>query len=194
MQIIPDKWLSFYEPHFDSVERARIFVEDLEHLNLEDNPHPAKVMMHQVQRLVTLADNIPSIRPNNETLPLLFLLICAEHIAKMFHGFEGEGQSRAYVRRFFEEFVGDEDQEAICIGITNWEREPLTLVDAVHSLYEVRCDIVHEGRYWGFHFNNRNSPMMNGEPNVIVNITLQEFRNIVVRGAIQAIQRYRDNA
>lgn len=191
MQNIPEKWLSFYEPHFVTKEQARAFVEDLERLNLEDTPHPAKIMMHQVQRLVTLADTIPKIRPNNETLPLLFLLICAEHIAKIFHRFDSEGHSRAYVRKFFEEFVEPDDQRAICTGITNWSREPLTLTEAIHSLYEVRCDVVHEGKYWGFHFNHRNTPMMNGEPDVIVTITLDEFRDIIVRGAINAIQRYR---
>src|SRR5690606_10903130 len=119
------KWLRFYEPFFDSEQEAVAFVAPLEELRLGHPRHTAKIMMHQAQRLVSLADDIPKIRKGNETLPLLFLLVCAEHIAKLSDGFDGEGKSRAYVRNFFEWFLSKEQQEELTLGITTHERKPV---------------------------------------------------------------------
>ena len=121
----PNKWLLFYGPLFASVDDARGFVETLEALCNGDPRHPAKIMMHQTQRLISLADDLPSIRPNNETLQLLFLLIYAEHIAKLFKDFTGEGQSRAYVRNFFRWFLSLEQQQRLCAGILRHDQTPL---------------------------------------------------------------------
>jgi hypothetical protein len=56
-----ERWLSFYKPFFASETEARTFVESLESLYLGDSRHPAKIMMHQAQRLVSLADELPQI-------------------------------------------------------------------------------------------------------------------------------------
>jgi|26BtaG_2_1085354.scaffolds.fasta_scaffold48334_1 hypothetical protein len=185
-----EKWLSFYRPYFESEQQANDFVSALERLDADHPSHSAKIMMHQVQRLVSLANDIPQIRPGNETLPLLFLLVCAEHIAKLHHKYQGEGQSRSYVRRFFEEFLTEEDETLIRSGITSWERRPLPLREAIDILYTVRCDLVHEGRYWGFHFRNGGTSMINGDPDVVVNLKLHELTDIVVRSAIRSIQTF----
>lgn len=185
-----EKWLSFYRPYFESEREANHFVSELEHLDADHPSHSAKIMMHQVQRLVSLANDAPQIRPGNETLPLFFLLVCAEHIAKLHHKYQGEGQSRAYVRRFFEEFLIEEDEMLVRSGITSWEMRPLSLREAVDTFYTVRCDLVHEGRYWGFHFRNDGTSMLNGEPDVVVNLELRQLRDIVVRGSIRAIRTF----
>lgn len=147
-------------------------------------------MMHQTQRLISLADDLPSIRPNNETLQLLFLLICAEHIAKLFKDFTGEGQSRAYVRNFFRWFLSLEQQQRLCAGILRHDQTPLSLQEAVDALYSVRCDVVHEGKYWGFHFRNGDDPFLNCQPDVVVSLTFFDLRRLVVMGCITAIKRY----
>jgi hypothetical protein len=188
----PNKWLRFYRPTFTSDDDTLAFVEPLEALRIGDPRHTAKIMMHQTQRLISLADDVPSIRRGNETLQLLFLLICAEHIAKLFDNFTGEGQSRAYVRNFFEWFLSLEEQQQLSVGITKHDRTPLSLRDAVDTLYDVRCDVVHEGKYWGFHFR-RADPILNCQPDVIVSLTLSELRHLVVKGCTTAIQRYRGN-
>ncbi|MCK4621669.1 MAG: hypothetical protein KAT62_05570 [Desulfuromonadales bacterium] len=190
MEINTNKWLQFFEPFFPTPGEARTFVEELEPLCIDDTPHPAKIMMHQTQRLISLADDIPEIRRNNETLPLLFLLICAEHIAKKFHNFNKDGQSRAYVRRFFNEFLSEEDKRKIETGIRKHDRKPSTVQQATDILYDVRCDTVHEGKYWGFHFHDGDTPILGTDPDVIISIKLSELRNIIVRGCIEAIKSY----
>lgn len=156
-----DRWLPFFEPFFSSPADTRSFVEPLESLCLGDPRHQAKIMMHQTQRLISLSDDLPQIRKDNEGLRLLFLLICAENIAKLANKYDGESQSRAYVRNFFSWFLSVEDQRNMCVGMTHHDRKPMPLQQAVDALYDVRCDVVHEGKYWGFHFHDGDTPMLN---------------------------------
>jgi hypothetical protein len=111
IQMGTEKWVSFYEPFFDGLEGARRFVENLERINDPDlRPHKAKIMMHQTQRLVSLADEIVELRSGRQSLQLLFLMICAENVAKLFDDFDGEGKSRHYVREFFATHVAGDDR------------------------------------------------------------------------------------
>jgi hypothetical protein len=185
-----DKWIDFYAPFFDNREVATSFVERFERLDLEDPCHPAKIMMHQTQRLVSLADDLPQIRSQRESLQLLFLLICAEHISKLHANYSEEGRSRAFTRRFFEELLPEKHRESLLRGFSRFDRQPLTVREIVDLLYDVRCDVVHEGLYWGFHFNDGQTAMINTDPDVIVNLRLQNLRDIVVFGCIEAVLNY----
>jgi hypothetical protein len=184
-----NKWIGFYRPFFSIEDEARNFVEICEGLTPPDNT--AKIMMHQCQRLVSISDDIPRIRPHTEALRLLFLLMCAEHIAKLHNDYQGEGQSRAYVRRFFESFLSDTDRDALEAGFVDHSQPlmpSLGLRDAVDMLYRVRCDVVHEGNYWNFSFRDGATPMLNIEPDVISHVTFEQFREMVVRGCISAVR------
>jgi hypothetical protein len=184
------RWLSLYEPFFESEIEARTFAESFESLKLGNPLHPAKIMMHQAQRLVSFADDLFKIRKNNETLPLLFLLICAENIAKLSDNFNGEGHSKLHVRNFLSWFLTPEEQDKLCTNITRNDRRSLYLQETIDALYEVRCDVVHEGKYRGFHFHDGGTPMINSEPDVVVSLTLDDFRSLVVKGCIRAIKGY----
>lgn len=188
-----ERWLPFYEPFFPSAAEATAFVAPLEALRLGAAKHPAKIMMHQTQRLVSLSDDLPTIRQGNESLRLLFLLICAENTAKMADSYEGEGRSKAYVRNFFHWFLSQHEQRILRAAITRHDGVGLTLQEAVDTLYRVRCDVVHEGKYWGFHFHDGDVPILNVDPDVTVSITFLEFRCLVVRGCINAITRFPAN-
>ena len=183
-------WLNFYAPFFPTREAARTFVEDREKLDWDSPLHRAKILMHQTQRLVSLADDVEQIRPGKQSLQLAFLILCCEHVAKLFHKFEEDGQSKAYVRRFFEEFVVDADRTKLGSALTAHDLQPLSVQEVADTLYAVRCDVVHEGKCWGFHFHNGKMPMLNTDPDVNVYVQFSEFRDVVVRGAIQAITRY----
>lgn len=64
----------------------------------------------------------------------------------------------------------------------------LSFEKVVDLLYAVRCDVVHEGKYWGFSFQDGNIPMVNVEPDVNVFMTYLELRDIIVKGCINAIK------
>ena len=93
------KWIPFFEPHFESYEATHKFVSACE----AGKGKPPMLMMHQTKRLVTLADDIGKAQ-KKDSLRVLFLLICAEAVAKLHHGFTGEGQSQFYTQKFFHEF------------------------------------------------------------------------------------------
>lgn len=185
-----EKWIEFYTPVFATGEEATAFVAELEQLTPDSPRHRAKIMMHQVQRMVSLADDVGDIRPGRESLQLLFLLVCAENTAKLFHGFASEGHSRAFTRRFFEEFLSPEDRHTLEHAFVTLDHKPLDLRQAVDCLYDVRCDVVHEGQYWGFNFKSGDTPMLNAEPAVTALISLAEFRLLLVRSAIRAVRNY----
>ncbi len=66
-----DKWIEFYAPFFENREKARQFVEHFLSIGSDDVKYQARIMMLQVRRLVSLADDLPQIRKNKESLPLL---------------------------------------------------------------------------------------------------------------------------
>lgn len=184
-----NKWINFYEQFFIDHAAAKIFVDSVEFIDdPEITKHRAKIMMHQVQRLVSLADDLIEIRKGKESISLLFLLICAENVAKLFHDFKSEGESRKYVRKFFDEFVIGNDRKILEDSFSTHEITAISLQAIVDGLYVVRCDVVHEGRYWDFHFGDVNDATLNLDPDFVVKISLKNLRDIVVRGCIHAIK------
>ncbi len=184
-----DEWINFYRPFFSDDAEVRVFVVACEQLAPPDNV--SKIMMHQGQRLVSLSDDVSNIRPHREALQLLFLMMCAENISKLHVGFQGEGQSRAHVRRFFDEFLNDGDKNTVGTGFVDHSEHlmpSLGLRAAVDMLYDVRCDVIHEGNYWDFTFHDGQISMLNTDPDVISHITFGQLRSIIVRGCINAIQ------
>lgn len=183
-----ETWVDFFAPFFPGRAAAEDWVGRCEALALPKNA--AKIIMHQTQRLISLADDLPTIRPHAESLQLLFLLVCAEHVAKLHDGFTGEGQSKAYVERFFESFVIGTDRQTLSSAFADLKDRllrPLPFKEAVDLLYDIRCDVVHEGSCWGFAFHDGVTPMINVAPDVEARIGLPALRNMVVRGCIRAV-------
>ena len=116
--------------------------------------------------------------------------MCSENIAKLHDGFSGEGKSRHYVQQFFNNFLSQSDKNALSYGFkVNVDLlPPIGFGKAVDLLYDIRCDVVHEGNYTSFAFHDGHMSMVNTDPNVIAEIQLVQFRNIVVRGCINAVK------
>jgi hypothetical protein len=185
-----ESWLSFYLPHFVSRKEAEDFVQACESLQPSAPNHVAKIMMHQTQRLVSIADVLSQLKPHEEPLQVLLLAMCSENIAKLHDGFSGEGRSRHYVQQFFNNFLPQSDKDALSYGFkVNVDLlPPIGFVKAVDLLYDIRCDVVHEGNYTDFAFHDGHMSMVNTDPNVIAEIQLVQVRNIVVRGCIKAVK------
>ena len=181
------RWVAFYLPFFDSLAEAEGFVIRCEQQTPPNNT--AKIMMHQTQRLISTTDRIPELRLHSEPLQLLFLMISAEHIAKLYEGFQSEGKSHEYTYKFFETFVSAEDRNKLQYDFADNNDRPLGLKSTIDLLYAIRCDVVHEGRFWGFAFHDGTTSMQNADPDVMVRLSLCELRDIVVRGCITAIKQ-----
>jgi hypothetical protein len=186
-----ESWLNFYRPHFHSQKEVEESVEACEKLRPLAPNHVAKIMMHQTQRLVSIADELPKLRPHQEPLQVLFLIMCAENIAKVHDGSSGEGKSRHYVQKFFANFLSQTDKDVLGCGFRDNTGVGLPAIGfskAVDLLYGIRCDVVHEGNYTDFAFHDGCTPMVNTNPDVIAEIQFVEVRDIVVRGCINAIK------
>jgi hypothetical protein len=186
-----NEWVSFFEPYFVDLHSAKQFVAKCEALAPSDSNHKAKIMMHQTQRLISIANDFPKLRPRRESLQLLFLMICVEHISKLHDSFTGEGQSKKYVRRFFDDFLTKPDKEKLEAGFMDRNAMPmakLTVEKVVDLLYDLRCDVVHEGKCWAFFFSDGHTPIVNVDPDVGVYLTVMELKDIIVRGCVSAIK------
>lgn len=183
-----DRWTEFYAPHFASEEDAAGFVSRCEATTPPN--HQAKVMMHQVRRLVSIADEMPKIRPARESLQIFFLIVCAENIAKVADGYNQDGMSGRYVRKFFVDNISAADQDRLESSFFDLDGNPLALGDVISLLYKVRCDVAHEGNYWEFAFSDGKMDMVNARQSVEVRMTYSEFYDVVVRTAVSAIESF----
>ena len=178
------KWLEFYVPYFDSTALADAFVRECL------GNRRAMLIMHQAARLVRIAQGMAPIRPGRDAVELLLLLIVAENVSKLEAGAKSGTQSRQHAQRFFKEFVSESDQAVFIEGFASvGERNPLSLKQIVDALYDVRSDVVHEGRYWGFSFSLSGDFATTIETPIWCRLSLDTFRNIIVRGAIAAAKR-----
>lgn len=183
-----EQWVNFFKPFFPTSAETEAWVARCEALAPPNNH--AKIMMHQAQRLISIADDLPQIRRHAESLQLMFYMVCAEHLAKLHDKFDGEGRSREYVCRFFRNFVIGDDRNTLAAAFTNHTdhlMRSLPFDRAVDMLYRIRCDVVHEGNYWGFAFHDGSRPTTNTDPDVIAKIQLNDLRAIIVRGCINAV-------
>lgn len=186
-----DKWLDFYQPYFDSEKELVAFVEQCESLTLEDENHRAKIMMHQGQRLSTISGAMEDISAGRDPLKLLFLLIAAENISKLHLSTDEEGRSKFHVKRFFQTFCCAQAKRNL-IDKIEVIKKPQNLDIVVSALYAIRCDVVHEGHYWGFDFATDARPSVlsskDGSQLLRVRLTFTEFQEIVVNGVISAVR------
>ncbi|NGZ99091.1 MAG: hypothetical protein CV089_23775 [Nitrospira sp. WS110] len=195
-------WRNFFEPHFSNQEEAASFVATCDpELNRDrqeriNRDNTLTLMMHQTVRLVGYADQTPNLRPWYDPLRLLFLLVCAECVKKLHHRYKDDGQSKDHVRRFFADHVADDDKAILRNGISVQPPDELTDRQIVDILYALRCDVVHEGRFWGFSFATDDCPILNPNPLaedgrlvLTVGITFTQLRDIVVRRCINAMKK-----
>ena len=124
---------------------------------------------------------------------ILFYIIAAELAAKIAFKFEREGKSQEYARRFFQEICTDEHRLRLAGAFCDVAGTYLTCRGAVDLLYDVRCDVVHEGKYYSFNLRDPESrfPMLTGrgDNGPIAHISLPEIRTLVLEGAVLACRK-----
>ncbi len=116
--------------------------------------------------------------------------MCAEAIAKLNGGAAGGLGSRQAVRQFFESLVPEPHRTTFGNGFTSHTHAPLGPSGAADILYDVRCDVAHEGNYWSFTLRRGSTPMLSSVPAVIARLDASELIEIVARGCIAAATRH----
>jgi len=183
---------AFYRPVFPSAASAQEFVRCVEAIPPQQSK--AKIVLHQAGRMLWLADRIERFARGRPALLILFYVIAAEAVAKLVKGFQGKGHVKDHVRIFFEDICSDRDRSILsnAFSADGW-LSTLTLSEAVDLLYEVRCDVAHEGRYFTFTLPEPSDSFqvvttyknLSLEPR----ITAHDIRQIVLHGAVLGAAR-----
>jgi len=190
-----EELVNFFKPYFASEDEARRFIEGFE--GIPEQKRNAWKVLSQTERLVTLGEAIYDIR-KRDALRLLFLIICVEAVAKLCKNYDGEGDSHKYVKLFFSEFCEPTDIERLngsLVVVAGDNRESLPSEEVIDYLYNVRCSVVHEGRYWDFTFMNPKhfyTIVLDSKSKEVVSpkISYEELRDMIVRAVIRAVKRY----
>lgn len=188
MHVANIDWADFFGPVFASIEASRAFVDCVEAIPAATSK--AKIVMHQAARMLWLGDRIEEVAKGRPALQLPFQLIAAEAVAKLVNNFEGEGQSRKHVRLFFEDVCADSHRVTLGRAFSHAPGGPfLSMRETVDFLYDIRCDVVHEGAYFGLTLARPGDTVRwltpSGTGSLIAEITIQQLRQIVLEGSIQ---------
>lgn len=94
---------------------------------------------------------------------------------------------------FFEELCTDKHRAALIRGIkVDQPDQHSTVRPIVDALYDVRCDVVHEGMYFGFDMREDPDDVDRlcrvGEQTVIVSMLQTELRQLLLEGAVEAVR------
>jgi len=133
----------FYAETMGSLEAARAFYDSVSHTGSEAG-RTAKTILNQAARMVWLADRIDAFSRGRPALQIMFYMIAAEAVAKLAAGYDGEKQSKFYVRQFFTKYCSDAQRHRIYRAL-EWASPmpPSSSDEVVDYLYEIRR---HRGR------------------------------------------------
>jgi len=150
---------SFYAPYFEKESDLVTFVSDA--FDYENGSLPKRQMLYQVQRFVSLANDIDKLRPGRDCLRMLFIKICLESLCSL-SGHTGKQKSQ-----FYNQFIGcfSEQGKQYILGnftLSGFDdmyrghvfeaHHDLTLEDFFEIIKVTRDMVVHEGIYWEMQF------------------------------------------
>lgn len=182
----------FFKSAFPTIEEAHGFVNLVEEIPKETCK--AKIVIHQAARLLWLSDRIDDVAKGRPALLIMFYMIAAEAVAKLVFKFQGKGQSRKYVQRFFADLCDEKHQLILKTAFWKDPSGPhLTVSQAVDLLYDIRCDVVHEGQYFSLQLPNLSDPdrmlIIHRSESLIASITSGEIRQIILEGSLIGARR-----
>ena len=191
MHVAKIDFQEFYSPAFSTPAEIRAFLEHAQGTAI--GVSPATRILHQAARMIWLGDQLEPVAASRPALQVLFYLIAAEASAKLLRGFADEGQSRAHVRLFFEEICSDQHRLALVSGFRLASHAGIAPIRAVVDLlYDIRCDVVHEGRYFEFQMQEPGEPpCISGvrDEVITVRMSIRDLRQVVLEGAVRAARQ-----
>ena len=174
----------FFKDYFSSKSEFDDFYKNIYSI---DN---APKMFHQTARIISLADKLGDYIAYRPAINLLFYIMTAELVAKLYYDFHEEGKSKEFVKKFFNDFCTVDNKFKLSTSIKK-DDTYLSFEDVIDFFYKIRCDVVHEGNYYKYFFNEGNSDKniySNAElPNYKINIRIEEIRKIIIESSINAV-------
>ena len=147
-----------FAPFFEDGSDLDRFIWDI--LNFKSDFAPRR-MLNTVQRLVTLSDEMDTIRKGRRDLSIFFLVTCIEALYTFLPEHEQRIQKQEMVIKFFENYLNQSDKELIensisisSVGDDDYFIENISISEFSLLLVSIRNNLAHEGIYWSFHFND----------------------------------------
>lgn len=142
----------FYAPYFSDKSELDAFFDYV--FQYDWNERKPRQMLSQVQRFVSLANDIDKIRPARDGLRMLFIRCCLESLANLsgrdtkeffdcFGSWFSDSGKQYILENFgllYIEFASNQTE--------NDAVEKLTINDILCIIKEMRNMVVHEGNYW----------------------------------------------
>ncbi len=151
-----DEMEQFYRAYFSSeMEMRQFFQRIFENDDVDKTP---REMVNQIQRFVTLANDIDLIRPGRDPLRIFFIKTCMEALWSL------SGMNKKTFYDIFPSFLSSEGVNYILqnFSILFFEDEiadhiyevshTLTICDFFEIIKAVRDMLVHDGNYWEMQF------------------------------------------
>ena len=142
----------FYRPYFSSLDEVEGFIKSAVELDWDERK--PRQMIFQVQRFVSLANEIDKIRPARDGLRVLFLKCCMESLATL-----SKKKNNVFSSEFASSF-SEEGKNYILSnfslsyysyelnGVEHEESYDLTMDDFLLIIKAMRNMVVHDGNYW----------------------------------------------
>ncbi len=160
-----NKLLTFYAPHFEDEKSLTAFVELA--FNYDDKYSQVRYMIQQVERFVSLANDIEKIRPVRDPFRIFFLKTCLESLITtagfnekkhlFFEEFENcfSNEGSEYILSCIE-FTGIDKPDGLSIRqlaeLSVLESQALTISSFLKILKAIRDIFAHEGDFWSTQF------------------------------------------
>ena len=157
-----NKYTDFYKPFFSNTEELNLFYQKVFSYDKE-NKVPRQIF-NRIQQLVSIADDIDSIRPDRDPLRVLFLRSCIEAICilagrpndkiSFFCNYFSE-VGKEYILTSFKLLdiqLDNELDEFSEMKSENDIKKEMTLENFAELFRQIRNDVVHEGKYYEMQF------------------------------------------
>ncbi|MFD0680354.1 MULTISPECIES: hypothetical protein [unclassified Paenibacillus] len=225
-ELLP-RLVEFFANYIEEKSELTILVSNI--LKFRSNNSPRR-MLNSVERLVSLADDMDVIRRGKHSLKIFYFVVCIETLYSLANI---EMNKTMILIDFFNKYIEEADAQLIvkCVrrslgderysfretsGEYNqtmndrWNTE-IDMEIFARVINELRNIFAHEGDYWGFHFADSDSAVLNtiivaenqmevklkregkveGLKRVYeVKLTYEQFKAICVRGFINFIKAY----
>lgn len=174
----------FYKEFITSESELENFLTKI--YKLTSRPNKPRLMINNVMRLVSLADDVEKIRPGKDGLKVFFIVVCIETLFKIA---DIDIKKHKMVEEFFLKYVSDDDRDLILNNVkrsladskyqvarkkdeTDQEyqlrrreeidftfNQQITIDIFARIISESRNTFTHEGDYWSFSFAKSDYPI-----------------------------------
>jgi len=205
VSVISEEYIKFFSEFFGDREQA---IKLLRTCYEMDNVIPRRII-NNISRLISLGDEMISIKPGRHVLAVFYWIVCIEatsHIAN--HGAKVRDKIKI-IRRFFAECIDEADQAFLLEHIERslsderaQNSSGLNLDIIATIFYNIRHDFVHEGNYSNFHFSQKNDERIinsltmkehgkdkEEERSYYVLITYEQMRKIIIKGLLNFLKK-----